>query len=132
MNTHEAGRELDALVADRVMCLTVGPVQVIGLGGRIHRDVGIVGPVYMMPDGREGVRAESLPYYSTDIRAAWQVVEKLEREPNGFAMTLESDGTTRWWGVRFWQADTFYDGEAETAPHAICLAALKAVGVRGD
>ena len=79
--------------------------------------------------------------YSSQIRPAWQVVEKLaERgmyfqistEPPGFDVTFEAiirDGNT---GT--WDRNGSYDGyvaeaQAKTAPLAICLAALKACGV---
>lgn len=61
------------------------------------------------------------PKYSTDIAAAWKVVEKFSSR---FSMSRDALG---------WHANMtpFVGGDciADTAPHAICLAALKAVGV---
>lgn len=63
-----------------------------------------------------------LPRYSTNIADAWQVVEKMKsRLP-----TIDFDGLE-------WNVSMFGDGgpEAshESAPMAICLAALKSKGV---
>ena len=99
------GRELDALVAEKVM------------GGRRMRTT----------DARyywNGLNTNGeLPAYSTDIAAAWTVVERLGDKFNFIGKC--ADG---------WNAVLFYDGNshgeiAPSAPHAICLAALKAVGV---
>lgn len=61
-----------------------------------------------------------VPYkgYSTDISAAWEVVEKF-RDDDNFSIAMH--GTH--WKVHFGAA---WDG-AETAAHAICLAALRAI-----
>jgi hypothetical protein len=99
-----AGRELDALVAEKVM----GAKPWIAPG---H------GPTALNP-----------PRYSTDIGAAWAVVEKLSREVG----SVEVKTHRRWMG---WTCDVRppdgkkADGFSETsAAHAICLAALRAVG----
>jgi Phage ABA sandwich domain len=58
-----AGRELDALIAERVMGLPALSVQ-DWQGKRLwHRR------------GDDRLYTEAVPYYSTDIAAAWQVVE---------------------------------------------------------
>ncbi len=112
------GRELDAVVAEKVMGLSVRPIEVIGASG-VHADVGTVDLPRRMPDGRMGVHAAPLPAYSTEIAAAWEVVEKL-RSPV-FVLEWEPDR----WLASFCGEDE--DATADTAPHAICLAALKAV-----
>jgi hypothetical protein len=94
MKTMVAGPELDALVAEKVM----------GLPEEIWQD-------------RD--QMTSFPY-STDIAAAWAVVEKV-------------GNFTIWQYEGEWQC--FLGGGiknksyAATAPLAICLAALKATGV---
>lgn len=109
------GRELDALIAEKVF----GLPQSTWRDGEDHRDEDGVGVVVL------GVRPDP---YSTDIAAAWTVVEKLdllrnhsfERSPDGLyeiGVLYSDDG--------YWEVY----GSAPTAPHAICLAALKAVGV---
>lgn len=106
----ESGRELDALVAEKVMglkqILTPGGIEV---GWSISSKIG----------------ASSLKPYSTDIAAAWKVVEKLNLLDKN--CLLHDEG--KWSVCPFDGAATIYAGiDAETAPHAICLAALKAVG----
>ena len=96
----EAGYELDALVAEKVMGLVKGSF------GWINSDTAI--PI-------------ALPLYSTDIAAAWEVVErfkdwdwKLYSHGEGESFVIYKDGT-------------HYEATAPTAPLAICRAALKAV-----
>jgi hypothetical protein len=68
------------------------------------------------------------PNYSTDIAAAWLVVEKLRG-----AWDISSGATS--WVAHLsvsegpW-SDRHAAAEAEAAPHAICLAALKAIGYK--
>lgn len=74
----------------------------------------------------------SLPAYSTDIAAAWEVVEKLtsttkqwfrfEQHSTGSEAVFEVSGAG--------DADFEVKAEAEDAPLAICLAALNAVRQR--
>lgn len=61
--------------------------------------------------------------YSTDISAAWEVVEKVKSEYSVTIDTcLEHEGK---WLCTF----AYHQVEGDSAPHAICLAALKAKGV---
>jgi hypothetical protein len=62
----------------------------------------------------------SLPEYSTDIAAAWEAVEKLL---NLFQGVYRRDAT---WIACFDNGNRQY-AYADTAPHAICLAALKTI-----
>lgn len=114
-----AGRDLDALVAEKVMGTDVGDI----FYDATHQEI--------MP---------SVPSYSTDMAAAWQVVEHLLAKgrplalqaPGSYDMNEEYHQFTRWMagfsgGVGFTE-----EVEADTAPLAICLAALKAVGVKLD
>jgi len=98
------GRELDALIAERVM------------GGRKIDDPG-------KPFGLGGA-----PHYSTDIAAAWEVVERLcELWPE---TTISHDKPINEWFVSSEPeiGPTTVGASGDTAPHAIALAALKAVG----
>ena len=99
----KAGRELDALVAEKVMGLT--------------EEDWIAGPT-------------GLPRpYSTDIAAAWEVVEKLRGTHRPFLLSHDfQDGFMKWPVVIVgFGAVVVHEGQYG-APHAICLAALKAVG----
>lgn len=110
------GRELDALVAEKVMGLNIRPVvHEYGLSPQLKLAPGSINYVGTYTEIPE------VPPYSTDIAAAWGVVEKLRERGFGFSL---NDGWIAWFlaGRSDWHAD------AETAPHAICLAALKAVG----
>lgn len=162
MNTLTAGRELDALVAEKVMGLKVLGLHPCwdpecGDPQPCPYDAGVEHPVYLdhcscdLDLETELVRVSGwtrfrvgetghsyhcisrVPDYSTDIADAWRVIERMIRE-----------------GQKFWQLDSLgFEGErwrvcfarggdtddvrqwipavADTAPHAICLAALKAV-----
>lgn len=113
------GRELDALVAEKVMGLEPWP----GRPGAFKAKV--------VPRGREPKPCLP-PSYSTDIAAAWEVVGKLNRWH--FELTRLADlcgweyrctMKSAWPGVSGEHAI----GTSEiSAPHAICLSAMKAVG----
>lgn len=119
-NSFEPGRELDALVAEKVMGNTLAP----GPGA-----MGIVVNI---------TELKRIPPYSTDIAAAWEVVEKIGE---GFTLGRSWE---KWvctsvpgdmWGCYIDEPGRYEmlnDGDyfewADTAPHAICLAALKAIG----
>ena len=88
---------------------------------------------------RRWVYGISVPHYSTDIAAALTVVEKLGRKPErfsyaeDFAVIWEKDGWTAGWreydrdyGCTCWIWPSA-SAQADTAPMAICLAALAAV-----
>jgi hypothetical protein len=85
-----AGREMDALIAERVFKTT--------------------------EDDDWG--SDGLLSFSTDIAAAWQVVEKLK--PNYPLLDMYCIGD---WASSFGDGEWGY-GYAETAPLAICRAAL--------
>jgi hypothetical protein len=136
IDTMEAGREMDALVAERVMGLTLR---------REEEDESPTHPYvyrWQRPDGSRicthtsfgfgwcGSRDEAnkcLPSYSTDIAAAWQVVEHFSKGkdmPVFVGMVGDSAEAK------------IYDTEgnplmepvhADTPALAICRAALKAV-----
>lgn len=114
-----AGRELDALVAEKVMGFS--PVEWSGQPG----DMALV-----YGDQETG---GIVPRYSTNVGAAWQVVEKMS--------ALSWRATVCWAPADAWNAEeravvTYSGGEtnqddieaiAPTVPLAICLAALKVV-----
>jgi hypothetical protein len=134
-----AGAELDAMVAEKVMGWVRTPNQ---YGDYWH-------------DGNHlyvgGGSHNPLPHYSTDIAAAWQVVQHLRKrlmqtpgaEEVDFNVGEEGDPRRPYctafihvrgatipggWG----QAHEFgnWDASADTAPLAICRAALAAVSGR--
>lgn len=137
----EAGRELDALVAEKVMGLppSAWPPPCI----RHHRtddaewDSGSQeagGWCYTCNTMISSVDREP-PAYSTDISAAWEVVEKLKERHGVKVMGGPDDegGCEIWccditaYGYRPFQDHSWSDAAA-TAPLAICRAALQATG----
>lgn len=105
----QPGRELDAEVARVVFKYGYG--EAVGDNGEDLRWVYING---------EGC---PLPHYSTDIATAWQVVEK-------FVVSGKEPLIEYYYGQ--WHVDLagsgYMEESANTVAHAICLAALKAVG----
>lgn len=118
----EPGRELDALIAMKVMGF-------IPVGDHWER-----GPTW----NRVLYKMDSWSP-SRDIAAAWEVIEKvncLGKYTSDFLLQRERRGVgpnSRVWFAWFRKdncdQDIEFSAECETAPHAICLAALKAVGV---
>lgn len=113
-----AGHEMDALVAEKVMGLEVAgsPER------RLHHRVNEV--------------AYPVPRYSTDIAAAWEALEVASKKVNAsFNVGLytwpkkhynvQMSGGKGWGG--FGEANPCV--QADTAPLAICRAALKAAGL---
>lgn len=124
MTDLKAGPELDALVAERVM----GTVPCDDWRG-FHAARG----EWIRNEPHEGHKCyprECCPAYSMLISAAWQVVEKMRSNDWWYAISHDRDGVE----VEFWKSPkrNYQPGpgtyeNADTAPLAICLAALKAV-----
>lgn len=122
------GRELDALVAEKVM------------GWAPNYPGGWPHPPKDEPNRKRHMAADGttvIPAYSTDIAAAWEVVEKVgplfgQRSFHlRWAPVMKDDDTP--WLASWFDINVDHDtgaahGRGGTAPHAICLAALKAVG----
>ena len=113
----KAGRELDALIAEKVMGLNPH-----WLGDGIE--------VNILSIGESGIE---VPRFSTDIAAAWEVVEKLEGDGWGHRHLVHSPGAEHpgvsWMFMKPGQGDqsmTTVEIVGEI-PYIICLAALKAV-----
>jgi hypothetical protein len=100
-------REIDRLVATKVLQLEEGECPITDR------------PVWLLNGGYFADQEDFRP--SEDIFIAWQVIEKFEYHK------IEKDAGFYYCTVR--NTDEFFEGVAETAELAICLAALKAVGV---
>lgn len=128
--TRKAGRELDVEIAEKVMGATWRPVP-DDMAYREREwlqfnDAGVV-LAWRYDDGRPDVQKGSLPCYSTDIAAVWEVVEEMARR--GWVIDVQNRQLTRWaCHVAFPAPNyaTVFECE-DTAPLAICRAALAAV-----
>lgn len=124
----QPGRELDALVAE----------MVIGYR-RSFESKDNPGLWYFEKDGFS-VKPHEIPEYSTDIAAAWQLLEKLSlsivwdgsawacANAKEITVSVSANGEDTQpvvIGVGFLVTDLPTIARADTAPHAICLAALK-------
>lgn len=78
-------------------------------------------------EGTLGLR-DCLPRYSTNISAAWGVVEKMRTEMFSFYL-MDCAGQGSWEANFDTKADQIYCHMHESASLAICLAALKAKGI---
>jgi hypothetical protein len=114
-----AGREMDALIAEKLM----GYVN-----GR---------KCYRYADNSGDWWTTHIPHYSTDIEAAWEVLEKMRAdcsgggEPDYIMLNCYKELEPHWYCAKIW---AHHDGDipeveatAETAPLAICRAALLAI-----
>lgn len=117
------GQELDALIAEKVFGRRAisRTVSVCSHFGKLDKTVAY------LENGRE------VPPYSTDIASAWSVVEKLGlsvvKEPRGWRVGdldigQDEDSEGNLVDYVHWNKAAF----SKSAPHAICLAALKAAG----
>ncbi len=100
--------------------------QVISIGGDPNKEG--LQEARIKPDG-DTKDSRNLAHYSTDIKAAWEVLEKLKHLlPEICVVDSDLD-----WGCSFQHVDqAILRGSwpiSSTAPMAICLAALKSKGV---
>jgi len=122
----KAGRELDALIAEKVM----------GWTPCYHDDDVVV--AWRDENGYEKfftdpTQSDNEWSPSTDMNDAWVVVERL-RESKTFSLhDIWDEEDIIMFNATFQHNDTYhvvnYESYANTAPLAICLASLKAVGV---
>ena len=132
----EAGHALDVMVAMEVMGLEhrewAPYAAPEGWFPKDHPDCCPKSENGFIPHGHN--HPSEIPY-STDLEAAWEVVEKIkhlkpDNEPEeSFEMGWTKNGWWVGWSIPTDEGDTCYTSAlAPTAPEAICLAALKAIG----
>lgn len=151
MVTPVAGRELDALVDERVMDWAAPRNGEAGLIWNKEEDAW-----YQHGKRIRTADKDPIPSYSTSIAAAWEVVMHLIAVHHpcpmkytlpGMGFKLEINAESEWsddtcfrWSACFPNItaappheEMHHDWKAcaDTAPLAICLAALKAMGVEG-
>ncbi len=139
----QPGRELDALVAQDVIGVDNMDFQCPDCGGH-HFGTDSSGPIAVRvchgppaACGWTGPAIEAPPAYSTDMVAAFEVVENMQDDWHVFigrVAPFACGDRTPGWNVQFageWKTGEHLremgEATAEILPHAICLAALKAV-----
>lgn len=117
----KAGRKLDALVATHVFGLK-----------NVHEEGG-----ELCYEPTDGCRIHGVKHYSTEIAAAWHVIEylddwklQIDRYQDGDE-SIEEMGR---WSVNLWKSEpngkrVYHVAHGMTFPQAVCLVALLAVGV---
>jgi len=127
------GRELDALVAEKIFGMTFD----VGNGPcPMTQFVHYVEQQFDVAKTNSGVELHTLllkkekllmqiPHYSTDISAAWEVVEKTKLLENYAMGIFQGEWTI---AEEFSCVVQGIIAQAATAPYAICLAALKLCG----
>lgn len=124
------GRELDALVAEKVM----GFRHYISSEWKgLVRTEGQISQIEMHAKFDEPISPlKFVPPYSTAIEAAWEVIQECIRVRKEFKLEWRRE-PDEGWECSLELFDKIYDGPynftatSESAPHAICLAALKLV-----
>lgn len=124
----QAGRELDALIAEKVFGWRWLVSEGSGKRG-IFSEQNNPGWFSREASGHERLAYEwdcKLPYYSFDIASAWKLVERMQAE--GHCLEVRpyvkvSSG----YRVSIWEGGELDYATGETAPLAICRAALKAL-----
>jgi hypothetical protein len=117
----QAGRELDRLVHERVWAQCA------------HRNrrkaVCSQGPTEVCEDCGEDAwwGEKSVPWYSANMTNAWRVVEHMRTQ--GWLFTLADSSEPGQWYARFHRLNRLNAAVRETAPLAICRAALAATEV---
>lgn len=140
-NTLKPGRELDALIAEKVMGLEVisAPARYLEIAERggdfFGRSFVTTVLCHNETFSRQspGRTIAIVPQYSTSIDAAWRVVDKL-RAANQWIRIDCFKGKWTAGPVEMCGDEDYIDNniEADTAQHAICLAALAVKGVSDD
>ena len=87
------------------------------------------GKTWPCGDKPAGPCVESWNAYATDIAAAWRVVEKMEADGFLFSLIPDIHGNGKCIAYFGHSGEKPGGWAGPTAPRAICLAALKAVGV---
>lgn len=139
-----AGRELDVLIDTKVMGRREQWAVFFGgscYGDGLTKEAAEVIAVKVQGDYKaQIINYYDVPHYSTSIAAAWLVVEKLRK--THCCLTLRSDFDYLWECYAIKDPDDLehksevivnykiYAMSEVSAPHAICLAALKAVGYK--
>ncbi|HYE97575.1 MAG TPA: hypothetical protein VEJ18_01640 [Planctomycetota bacterium] len=116
----EAGRELDAQVAEKVMGWTEVKFQPIANAMGQH-----VIDEWMGRGPNDPYRNALVPKYSTQMQYAGEVLEKMRSQYQFVALISGRGGQP--WVCKVNRESGFFEEKAPTAPLAVCLAALRGV-----
>ena len=117
--SNEEARRIDQAIAEKVM----GWIRPRPEWVKLTPD-----SPWVNPENGKGYHPIEIPNYSTNIAAAWEVVEKLEREFKLVQFHLRhliGIKTSKWLARGYSSGNICFESEGETAPHAICLVALE-------
>lgn len=117
------GRKLDALVGEHVMGLQKYQNDNEGYS----RDTFVYAHNDIHPETGKPIFVVDCPAYSTEIEAAWEVVEELNANGWNVCIASRTDGKHACFITKEF-ADNGSAPYHESVPHAICLAALHALG----
>lgn len=115
----KAGRELDALIAEKVIRLINVGRRNTGSGYETHL-------AYYLPSLKE---YRTVPHYSTQIAEAWPILDGFESYTIKKRYHYPGEDTEvgiPYILVTLIDVEGSYEVDADTAPLAICLAVLKA------
>ena len=113
----QAGREMDALIAEKTMGLILDSDNPF-LANIV---------VFEANTGENTGHTQNLPHYSTEMAAAWEVWEWLKTQYHEINFTW-CKGVC--YLTIFEHGNCILGADAETFPLAICRSALKALGVQ--
>jgi hypothetical protein len=113
----EAGIDIDMMIITKVMGYIRLPFPAM--------------PTFQKPTPQGVIGIYELPRYSTNMVAAWEIVEKLTMGNSLFDVCINpvpEDGG-RWWAMFILEPESYqqFSASASSAPLAICRAALLAV-----
>ncbi|MGB3568429.1 MAG: hypothetical protein WBA30_14905 [Priestia megaterium] len=109
-------KEIDALIAEKVMGWSVARFENINVTEAYTESCTLI------------IGEDFSP--STKIQTAWLVVEELKQQGfYSFHTDLSLDSGQEWWSWHFSKGVNNYGSQQETAPLAICMAALKAFNI---
>lgn len=137
----KAGRELDALIAEKVMGQDITlhdehswePFMGEFIPGLEEGGSKMCAHCFLLWFNENDEPSDtpcipSLSEFSTDIAAAWTVLEKLREAKFSVTITGYWEGSTgKWWVNVMENVESAANTNADTAQLAICLAALEAV-----
>lgn len=107
-------RELDAMVAEKVMGWSNEEAQ-----NALDCSIGSIAACQLAN--------RDLPEYSTDISAAWSVVEEMRSRGFGISLDDHEDELEFWFLSNPTSLPVGFSGVDKTVARAICLAALETV-----